>query len=95
MRRRDWRAAIATVGAGIVLHGVIFASLLAFLAGRIGVVVLDAIELVNPVVAPLVVLPRSTRYETDARTRHPAYAGSLANAAHVPLMVPHGTALTG
>lgn len=31
-------------------------SLLAFLDGRIGVVVLDAIQVINPVLAPLIVV---------------------------------------
>ena len=51
-----WRAVIATILAGIVLHGVLIASLLAFLDGRIGVAVLDAIQVVNPVLAPLIVV---------------------------------------
>ena len=54
--RLGWRTVVATVVAGIVLHGILMASLLAFLAGRIGVVVLDAIQVINPVFAPLIVL---------------------------------------
>lgn len=54
--RLGWRAVIATIAAGGVLHGVLMVSLLAFLDGRIGVVVLDAIQVVNPVLAPLIVV---------------------------------------
>jgi hypothetical protein len=63
--RLGWRAIIATVVAGVVLHGVLMASLLAFLAGHIGVVVLDAIQVINPVLAPLIVVLFGRR-RTDA-----------------------------
>jgi hypothetical protein len=54
--RLGWRAVIATIAAGVVLHGVLMASLLAFIGGRIDVVVLDAIQVINPVLAPLIVV---------------------------------------
>jgi hypothetical protein len=49
------RAVVATIAAGVVLHGVLMASLLVFLAGRIGVAILDAIQVINPVLAPTIV----------------------------------------
>ncbi|HKV13635.1 MAG TPA: HXXEE domain-containing protein [Reyranella sp.] len=61
--RLGWRAIVATVVAGMVLHGVLMASLFAFLAGRIGVTVLDAIQAINPVFAPLIVLLFGRRAE--------------------------------
>ena len=56
--RRDglgWRAVIATVVAGIVLHAILMGSLLAFLRGLIGSDVLDVIQYLNPAIAGLIV----------------------------------------
>jgi hypothetical protein len=54
--RLGWRAIIATVVAGFVLHAVLLGSLLAFIAGWFGVVVLDLIQVLNPALAALIVL---------------------------------------
>ncbi|MPZ32868.1 MAG: HXXEE domain-containing protein [Rhodospirillales bacterium] len=75
--RLGWRAVIATVAAGIVLHGILMASLLAFLAGRIGVVVLDAIQVINPVLAPLIVMLLGRRRDMIAT---PSQAPALGDA---------------
>jgi hypothetical protein len=64
--RLGWRAVIATVVAGIVLHGVLMASLHAFIAGRIGVVLLDAIQVINPGLALLIVMVFGRRHGTIA-----------------------------
>jgi hypothetical protein len=54
--RLGWRAVAATVLAGVVLHAVMIGSLEAFIAGWIGVVLLDAIQVLNPVLAALIVV---------------------------------------
>ena len=53
--RLGWRAVIATIVAGIVFHASMIGSLPVFLAGRIGVFVLDAIQVINPVLILLIV----------------------------------------
>lgn len=53
--RLGWRAIIATVAAGIVLHAILMGSLLAFLRGLIGSDLLDLIQYLNPVIAGLIV----------------------------------------
>jgi hypothetical protein len=50
-----WRAVVATIAAGVVVNGIIVASLVAFIAGRIGLFVLDAIQVINPAFALLIV----------------------------------------
>jgi len=55
------RAVIATVAAGIVLHGILMGSLMAYIAGRIDVVVLDAIQVINPAIAALIVVRLGAR----------------------------------
>jgi hypothetical protein len=62
------RAIAATIGAGVVLHGILMASLFAFAAGRIGVAALDAIQVVNPVLAPLIVVLFGRRRGASAIT---------------------------
>jgi len=46
---------IATIAAGIALHAILMGSLAAFIAGRIGLVLLDAIQVLNPALALLIV----------------------------------------
>jgi hypothetical protein len=53
--RLGWRPVIATVAAGIVLHAILMGSLAAFIGGRIGVVLLDVIQVINPAIALLIV----------------------------------------
>ena len=53
--RLGWRAVIATIAAGIVLHAILLGSLLAFLRGLIGSDVLDVIQYLNPAIAGLIV----------------------------------------
>lgn len=67
-----WRAVIATIVAGIVLHGVLMASLLAHRDGHIGVVVLDAIQVINPVFAPLIVVLLGRRADALLDRARPA-----------------------
>jgi hypothetical protein len=50
-----WRGIIATIAAGIVLHAVLMGSLMAYLAGRIGVAVLNVIQVLNPALAGAIV----------------------------------------
>jgi hypothetical protein len=53
--RLGWRAVIATIVAGIVFHAIMIGSLPVFLAGGIGVFVLDAIQVINPILILLIV----------------------------------------
>ena len=53
--RLGWRAVIATIVAGIVFHAIMIGSLPVFLAGGIGVFVLDAIQVINPALILLIV----------------------------------------
>lgn len=53
--RLGWRAVIATIAAGIVYHAIMIGSLPVFLAGHIGVLVLDVIQVINPALALLIV----------------------------------------
>ena len=53
--RLGWRAIIATVAAGIVLHAILMGSLLAFLHRMIGSAQLDVIQYLNPLIAGLIV----------------------------------------
>ncbi|MDP1752428.1 MAG: HXXEE domain-containing protein [Reyranella sp.] len=53
--RLGWRAIIATIVAGIVLHAILMGSLIAFLRGLIGSDLLDVIQYVNPAIAGLIV----------------------------------------
>lgn len=62
--RLGWRAVIATIAAGIVLHGILMGSLMAYIAGRIGVVVLDAIQVINPAIPALIVVRLGRRQNT-------------------------------
>lgn len=61
--RRDlgWRAVIATIAAGFVLHAILMGSLMAYVQGLIGVVALDAIQIVNPAIAGLIVFLATRR----------------------------------
>jgi hypothetical protein len=63
LKRDDlgWRAVIATVVAGIVLHAILLGSLKAYIAGAIGVVALDIIQVLNPAIAGLIVLLATRR----------------------------------
>ena len=54
--RLGWRAVIATIVAGIVFHAIMIGSLPVFLAGGIGVFVLDAIQVINPALILLIVM---------------------------------------
>lgn len=54
--RLGWRAIAATVAGGIVLHAILMGSLAAYIAGRIGLVLLDAIQVINPAISALIVV---------------------------------------
>jgi hypothetical protein len=53
--RLGWRAVIATIVAGIVYHVIMIGSAAVFVAGRMGVLVLDAIQVINPALILLIV----------------------------------------
>jgi hypothetical protein len=53
--RLGWRAVIATIVAGIVYHAIMIGSALVFVAGRMDVVVLDVIQVINPALILLIV----------------------------------------
>jgi hypothetical protein len=53
--RLGWRAVIATIVAGIVYHAIMIGSAAVFVAGRVGVLVLDAIQVINPALILLIV----------------------------------------
>lgn len=46
--RLGWRAVVATIVAGIIYHAIMIGSALAFVAGHMDVLVLDAIQVINP-----------------------------------------------
>lgn len=64
--RLGWRAVIATIAAGIVFHAIMIGSLPVFLAGGIGVFVLDAIQVINPILILLIVAYFGRRPATPA-----------------------------
>jgi hypothetical protein len=53
--RLGGRAVIATIVAGIVYHAIMIGSAAVFVAGRMGVLVLDAIQVINPALILLIV----------------------------------------
>jgi hypothetical protein len=53
--RLGWRAVIATLVAGVVYHVIMIASAAVFVAGRLDVLVLDAIQVINPALILLIV----------------------------------------
>jgi hypothetical protein len=53
--RLGWRAVIATIVAGIVYHAIMIGSAAVFVAGRMDVLVLDAIQVVNSALILLIV----------------------------------------
>jgi hypothetical protein len=53
--RLGWRAVIATIVAGIVYHAIMIGSALLFVAGRMDLLVLDAIQVINPALILLIV----------------------------------------
>jgi hypothetical protein len=53
--RLGWRAVIATIAAGIVYHAIMIGSAAVFVAGRMNVLVLDVIQVINPVLILLIV----------------------------------------
>lgn len=53
--RLGWRAVIATIAAGIVYHAIMIGSALAFVAGRLDLLALDAIQVINPALILLIV----------------------------------------
>lgn len=50
-----WRAVIATIVAGIIYHAIMIGSAAVFVAGRLDVLVLDAIQVINPALILLIV----------------------------------------
>ncbi len=53
--RLGWTSVLATVAAGIVLHTILLSSVKAYIARLIGIVVLDAIQVINPLIAGVIV----------------------------------------
>lgn len=66
--RLGWRAVIATIVAGVVYHAIMIGSAAVFVAGRMDVLVLDAIQVINPVLILFIVarLGRSPRPRVSA-----------------------------
>jgi VanZ family protein len=64
--RLGWRAVVATIAAGVVYHAIMIGSLPVFLAGRIGVLVLDAIQVINPALILLIMARFGRRPATPA-----------------------------
>lgn len=53
--RLGWPTVLATVFAGVILHAILLLSLKAYIAGLIGIVALDAIQVINPLIAGVIV----------------------------------------
>ncbi len=53
--RLGWRAVIATIVAGIVYHAIMIGSAAVFVAGRLDVIALDVIQVINPALILLIV----------------------------------------
>ena len=53
--RMGWRPVVATITAGVVMNSIFVLSLVAFLAGRLELVVLDAVNVLNPILVLLIV----------------------------------------
>jgi Protein of unknown function with HXXEE motif len=53
--RLGWRTVIATIVAGIIYHAIMIGSAAVFVAGRMDVLVLDAIQVINPALILLIV----------------------------------------
>lgn len=67
--RLGWSSVIATVVAGLFLHAVLVFSLKAYIAGMIGIVALDTIQMINPVIAGLIVFLAGQRASSRAMSR--------------------------
>ncbi len=50
-----WSTVLATVFAGVILHAILLLSVKAYIAGLIGIVVLDVIQVINPLIAGVIV----------------------------------------
>lgn len=53
--RLGWSTVFATVLAGVILHAILLLSVKAYIAGLIGIVVLDTIQVINPMFAGAIV----------------------------------------
>ena len=53
--RLGWSTVLATVFAGVILHAILLLSVKAYIAGLIGIVVLDMIQVINPLIAGVIV----------------------------------------
>ena len=53
--RLGWSTVFATVLAGVILHAILLLSVKAYIAGLIGIVVLDTIQVINPMFAGVIV----------------------------------------
>jgi hypothetical protein len=70
--RLGWRAVIATIVAGIVYHAIMIGSAAVFVAGRMDVLVLDAIQVINPALILLIVARLGRRDRPRPRAFGPA-----------------------
>jgi hypothetical protein len=70
--RLGWRAVIATIVAGIVYHVIMIGSAAVFVAGRMDVLVLDAIQVINPALILLIVARLGRRDRPTPRASAPA-----------------------
>jgi hypothetical protein len=64
-----WRAVIATIVAGVVYHTIMIGTAAAFVAGRMGVLALDIIQVVNPALIFLIVAGLGRPRPAEQRTR--------------------------
>lgn len=53
--RLGWSTVLATVFAGVILHAILLLSVKAYIAGLIGIVVLNVIQVINPLIAGVIV----------------------------------------
>lgn len=64
--RLGWSTVLATVFAGVILHAILLLSVKAYIAGLIGIVVLDVIQVINPLIAGVIVFLAGQRASRPA-----------------------------
>ena len=67
--RLGWPTVLATVFAGLALHAVLLLSVKAYIAGLIGIVALDTIQVINPLIAGVIVFLAGQRASRRDMTR--------------------------
>jgi hypothetical protein len=64
--RLGWSTVLATVFAGVILHAILLLSVKAYIAGLIGIVVLNVIQVINPLIAGVIVFLAGQRASRPA-----------------------------